>query len=262
MLAQFRVENFRSFREETELSMVASSCRGHASHVIEDSEGKGVSLLRAAALYGANASGKSNLVKAVAFARKLIVDGTKAEQLTGAEPFLINRDWRERPTRLEFVVKYEGRLYTYGFAVTKREVLEEWLFVVTNVRERKLFERVTRRGGKVRVDIGHALAPKRSKQRQMLDFVSMGTRPNQLFLTEMHERNIPAVKPLMRWFRNVLTIIEPSSWYSRLDLRVHAEPEFTRFLGGLLAAVDTGVSSIRVDKVDFDLKKQFPEHCF
>lgn len=258
MLAQFRVENFRSFREETELSMVASSCGDHPSHVIEDDTGKSISLLRVGALYGANASGKSNLVKALSFARKLIVDGTKSEQPTGTEPFLIHEDWEAKPSRFEFVIKYGGKLYTYGFVVGAQRVLEEWLFVVSNVREQRWFERVSRRGEKVQVDIGHALARKSSKKRQMLDFVAMGTRPNQLFLTEMHERNVPAVKPLMHWFRNVLTILPAGSRYRLLDLRVHEDSEFTHFLGKLLAEVDTGVSSLRTETLDVDFDKQFP----
>ena len=258
MLVQFRVENFRSFREETELSLVASSGRDHLSHLLEDPEGKVGPLLRVGALYGANASGKTNLIKALRFAQKLIVEGTKAEQVTGTEPFLIQREWENKPSRFEFVIKYQSKLYTYGFLVGPRRIEEEWLFAVSNKREQKLFERIAQTEDKVRVDIGHALARKGTKKRQMLDFVAMGTRPNQLFLTEMNERNVLAVKPLMQWFRDVLTIVSAGSRYRALSLRVFSEPEFTCFLNDLLGAVDTGVSAIRAEALDLDLDKEFP----
>ena len=81
MLIRFRFTNFLSFKDEVELSMIPGKTRQHPSHVISGGESRyAVDLLRGAVIYGANASGKSNLIKAIDFARDLILDGLKAKQ--------------------------------------------------------------------------------------------------------------------------------------------------------------------------------------
>lgn len=73
MLVQFSVENYLSFGEETTLSMLPAKSRKQKDHIIHCTKGKSVSVLPLAAFYGANASGKSNFVKAVDFFRTLIL---------------------------------------------------------------------------------------------------------------------------------------------------------------------------------------------
>jgi uncharacterized protein len=81
MLIQLTIENFLSFRDEVTFSMVGvSSDRQHADRLIEDAAGKGRPVLPIAAIYGANAAGKSNLIKALSFAKDLILEGTRSNR--------------------------------------------------------------------------------------------------------------------------------------------------------------------------------------
>ena len=86
MLIQFTVENFLSFKEKTVFSLLATNDASHHEHAIPLRSGKNKSVLRAAAIYGANAAGKSNLVKAISFARDLIVEGTAPDESIAVTP--------------------------------------------------------------------------------------------------------------------------------------------------------------------------------
>jgi len=127
MLVQFIVENFLSFNTRTAFSMMAAGGdEQHSDHIVTEGIGKAPPLLRAAALYGANAAGKSNIVKAIQFAQKLIQDGTRAGQTIPITPFKLGSDCQSS-SRFEFVFVYQAVLYSYGFVLDSRYILEEWL---------------------------------------------------------------------------------------------------------------------------------------
>lgn len=239
MLLQFAVENFRSFREEAVLNLIPAKSRIHPDHVLGlESKGPKVKALPLAVLYGANASGKSNLIRAADFASGLIVEGTRAGEPTGAQPFLLDPEWAARPSRFEFVFKHEDVLYTYGFVVSPQEVVEEWLYAVFQKQEVRIFERTTE-AGRTRVQTGRSLAKRR------IQFVAEGTRPNQLFLTEAFERNVSELEAPMQWFRKHLVIIWPEARFGDLIPRIRRDSEFAAFLSQFLRAVDTGIQGIR-----------------
>ncbi|MBW2166836.1 MAG: AAA family ATPase [Deltaproteobacteria bacterium] len=199
MLVQFTVKNFLSFKEESSLNLLATADAKHPLHLMPNKKKK--SILRTAAVYGANGSGKSNLVKAITFAKSLIVDGTRPDQRIPVTPFKLNEESRKSPSRFEFVINYQDTIYTYGFVVNESEVKEEWLFAIRNVREVRLFERITRSNGKAKVEFGPSLAGKKAKKHQFLSFIAEGTRPNELFLHELYQKNVKDVLPLINWFR-------------------------------------------------------------
>ncbi len=253
MLLQFSVKNFLSFREEVTLSMVPVKSRLMRGHIIEDNRGKKVSCLPIAAIYGPNASGKSNLVGAIDFASKLILSGTGTGGETGVTPFRLDVETETAPSRFEFVFKHDGVLYSYGFVMDSDSVREEWLFARYTSQESKVFERATCEG-KVVVQPGSRLAPTKD-QKQFIQFVAQGMRPNQLFLTEADSRNVELLKPVIDWFRDHLRIIPLQSQYLYLASQVRNDPEFVSFLSGFLSQADTGISSLRTEAEKFDLEK-------
>lgn len=243
MLIRFSVENFRSFKGEETLSLTPAKSRIHKGHVlVPEGSGRKVGALPLAVLYGANASGKSNLIRAMDFARTLVLRGTRPDVTTGVVPFRLDPDTAGKPSRFEFVLRHEKVLYTYGFACTDQEVAEEWLFAVLQKHEVRLFERVTE-AGKARVELGNQLAGTR-EARQRLQFVAAGTRRNQLFLTEANDRNVEALAPLVHWFRDHLTIVWPDAEYRPLVLRAHDDAQFAAYLSGFLTVADTGIGGI------------------
>src|SRR5688572_3876232 len=98
MLIRFSVENFLSFKDEVELSMIAGKQRNHPEHLISD-EKRGISLLKSAVIYGANASGKSNLIKAMAFAKQQIVEGLRLRQAIPVKPFKLEGTTESKPSK-------------------------------------------------------------------------------------------------------------------------------------------------------------------
>jgi uncharacterized protein len=94
MLITFRVSNFLSFNDEAELSMQAGPQRNLPSHYISTGSGRNdVNILKTAVIYGANASGKSNLIKAMDFAKKVIVNGIKSETNISASTLQIGKNY-------------------------------------------------------------------------------------------------------------------------------------------------------------------------
>ncbi|MCD6532905.1 MAG: ATP/GTP-binding protein [Deltaproteobacteria bacterium] len=257
MLIQFTVENFLSFKEENTLNMLATTDNKHKHHLLPNKKKK--PLLRTAALYGANGSGKSNLIRAIAFARNLIVDGTRPNQRISVTPFRLDKTCWQAPSRFEFVINYQDTIYTYGFVVDEKEVKEEWLFAIHNVREVPLFERLTTKDGKIKVEISPALVRKKTKKHQFVKFIAEGTRPNSLFLHELYEKNVAKIMPLIDWFRNVLIIIGPDSNYRDLIFDAHLDEHFLKFMGDFLKAADTGVDAIITEKIEFDTDTLFQD---
>ncbi|KHD10628.1 hypothetical protein PN36_34205 [Candidatus Thiomargarita nelsonii] len=251
MLLQFIVKNFMCFAEETLFSMVASAeLEQHKNHLIQLTPE--TDLLRTSALYGAH--GKTKLVEAIGFAKQLIVNGTQSTKPIPVTPFSFDKKWRTQPSRFEFIIFYKNIHYHYGFIINNQRVLEEWLFVTPKKRELRYFERVT--AGKVTIELGGSLARQNSKQRQFLEFVAQGTRPNQLFLTEALERNVEKLKPLYEWFEDILQVIPVTPRY--LPLEIRAEKPFITFLSDFLKQADTGIHSIKTVEEDVNYDKHFP----
>lgn len=253
MLLQFAVENFACFADEVLFSMVASAGAEHPRHVVQSMTGRKPRVLRVAALYGANAHGKTKLIEALAFARRLVVGGTKSGTRIGSVPFRLDPARREQPSRCEFLIEYEGIEYSYGFAVDAERVHEEWLFTRRGAREMRWFERKTDPSGKIIIECSQALTGRTSKQRGFIEFVAQGTRPNQLFLTEAVDRNVEKLRPLFDWFKDVLTIVPAETAYELLAVRVNQERDFVDMMADFLRGAGTGIDglSAREDAIDF-----------
>ena len=144
MLVDFSFGNFRSFRDVQILSMRSSELQKDAflleNTIKLDDEKR---LLKTALIYGANASGKTNLIKAVEFFRTVVLSSYKILEhnlLKGVMPFLLEAGYDEQPTPFEIIFIEKGNRYRYGYSILKGEIIEEWLYL-TNKRETQLFFR-------------------------------------------------------------------------------------------------------------------------
>jgi uncharacterized protein len=252
MLIRFRVENFTSFKEMVELSMIASSERIHPNHVRRGKSRNDVKLLRAATIYGANAAGKSNLTKAIQFARRLVVYGTKVDEGIAVQPFRLDKELLGKPSRFEFEFKVAGVMYEYGFEVDSQRVQKEWLLTLTKNSESELFTRTTAEGDSVSVEFGSFSNKLKKDDRLFLQFVGKSTRSNQLFLTECAESNVNQFRPAYDWFKKSLTLIHPTTDYGALEGRLNKDHTFKEFFCEVLRAAGTGISSIETEEVDLD----------
>lgn len=252
MLISFSVKNFLSFKEEVDLHMVASQERIHPHHVLRTPSRNHPNLLRMATVYGANASGKSNLVKAIRFVQDLVVDGVGPDARIPVQRFRLDSACLQEPARFKVEFRVNDTNYAYTLALNPERVLEEELSIVTNVAEALLFSRSTSTQGDVKVKFGIFFSKLPNKDRQFLEFVALGTRPNQLFLHETIERNIDRFRPVYNWFRRTLQIIEPDARYTQLEMRLDADQNFKEFFSRVLKAAGTGISAIKTEEVSLE----------
>ena len=155
MLIRFTVENFLSFKDEVEFSMVAGRTRRHRDHIISNGKKSDIRLLKAAVIYGANASGKSNLIKAMSFARDLIVKGTTGKQRIGVNPYRFDTETANASSKFQFEIRCSEKTFCYGFVVDKRRVHSEWLYEIRSSSENLYVERATSSDGETSVTFGN-----------------------------------------------------------------------------------------------------------
>lgn len=247
MLIRFTVSNFRSFNEEVVFSMLPGAAQKHTEHIISDHPSE-IDVLRFAMLYGANASGKSNLVSAIDFARKLIVDGIRPKQTIAVEPFRLDRAMQKKPSRFEFEFMVERQAYAYGFVVDRRTVHEEWLYAVNTKTEHALFERKTVN----RTEIEATFAKSLEADQQFLEFVARGTRANELLLTKLVENDLEQFSDIYTWFQHKLTIVFPQSRHKGLEINVYKDQKFSEALGSFLKSMNTGIDEVCTRAVDLE----------
>ena len=140
MLLQFNVTNVFSFKEEAILDLVANKDTSHEENLIAY---KKEQILPTAAIYGANAAGKSNLFKALTSAI-LFVRNSSAMQINArinVVPFLLDKNSRTQKRRFDFTYVHKGIKYEYGFVTDEFKVYEEYLYEYKSAKASMIFER-------------------------------------------------------------------------------------------------------------------------
>ena len=241
MLISLSVENWLSFRDRATFSMVASREKQHLDRVPRIKK-YNMRLLPIAAIYGGNASGKTNFFKALSFARYLVVKGTQPEAMIAAEPYRLDPTFTKRPTRLAFELFIDGRCYDFGFRVTREHVVEEWLAEILKTTEKELYRR---KEGEIE------FSPE-LKKNQFLKFAFQGTRDNQLFLTNAVNQKVERFKHIYDWFRDSLVMIAPDSRFEPFERFFQEEHPLYSHMNLTLKHLDTGISRLGGEKVVFD----------
>ncbi|MET9292003.1 ATP-binding protein [Streptomyces sp. NPDC003077] len=242
MLLRFRVENYASLLDEQELSLIASGeSEGLATTVVPSAN---LSVLPVAAIFGANAAGKSNALLALAYMRDVVLDSHRRWLPDGGVqrvPFLLSRRGKDEPSTFITDMVVGGVRYEYGFSVNDECVLEEWLYSYPHQRRRVLFERWERR-----FRYGDSFAGRR---KLIEDIV----RPNSLYLSAGASNSHPLLSDLYRWFRQHVKIATDDNYGARLYETIH---QWQNRDGGrierLLRFADLGVESLKLSDQSFD----------
>jgi len=257
MLIRFSVENFLSFKDEVEFSMVAGRTRKHKDHIITSGKRNDIRLLKTGVIYGANASGKSNLIKAMAFAKDLIVRGTRAKQTIPVIPYRFDSSTKNKHSKWQFEFKCNPSAYIYGFELDKTQIYSEWLYEIRPASEKMLFERETDLDGRTKIKFGN-ISLTAEQDQMFLDFTAKGTRPNQLFLTESMERNIKYFENIYNWFDDSLVLIFPDTTPAGIEIAFMSDQDFQKQFRNLIKLFDLGIHDIRLEDFDFDTETRLP----
>jgi uncharacterized protein len=199
MLIEFSVGNYRSFKEKVTFSMVAANLVSQDKNIDINNVfavDKELSLVKSAAIYGANASGKSNLAKALQFMKWFMVNSSKETQSTeaiGVEKFRLSTETDDQPSFFEIVFLLDGQQHRYGFTADREKVRSEWLYYVPKTRETRLFDRQEDKFDIAKVYKADGIASK--------------TRKNALFLSVSAQFNVEKSETILNWINYRFNLI-------------------------------------------------------
>lgn len=245
MLIQFTVGNYKSFKDNVTFSMVAANLVSQdksldANNIFE--AGNKIKLLKSAAIYGANASGKSNLIQALKFMRGFVLNSsreTQAKDSIPVEPFRLSTETEDAPSFFEVVFLLEGKKYRYGFEADGERVHSEWLFHTPANKEAKLF---SREGDK----FTRTAAFREGKD------IDERTRDNALFLSVVAQFNGWISQSVLIWFfslhiaSGLKDISVPYDTASEIESGVLREHVLS-----FIKQRDLGIEDIKVERVPY-----------
>lgn len=247
MLIEFQVGNFLSFKDVVTFSMVASDIDSQDEELDDNNVfavNQDLSLLKTAAVYGANASGKSNLAKAFGFMKNFVINSSKEMQITDSidvEAFRLNTETEKKPSYFQIIFILNKRLYTYGFEVSqsKNKVIKEWLLETPRTKQRQLFSRENNKF------IINSTYFKEGKS------LETKTKQNSLFLSVSAQFNGTVSTEIIKWFAN-LQVISGSgthdNFYKRVTLNLFDSPSIKKNIINLIKELDLSIIDINITK--------------
>ena len=249
MLIEFRVENFRSILDEQCLSLVASSGKEMLDTNTFDPDIPGVPrLVRSACLFGPNASGKSNIVKAMAFMAAFVSESaaeSKPGERISVEPFLLDQTSENKPSRFEVIFAAGDVRYKYGFSLDRYRVLSEWLFAAPEGRDQCWFERDSDAVEKGSWYFGPNL---RGQKRVIQD----STRDNALFLSTAAQLNNPQLRQVWEWFETTFKSLTGARRVGQsFSTMMCDEEDGRKRVVELLQQADLGIDDVDVRKEEW-----------
>jgi len=248
MLVEFRVSNFRSFNDKQTFSFVAGRDSKHKDHLIDIGP---IKLLKCASVYGANASGKSNLIQALDVMERFVrISATRMNQgdkIPGIVPFRLCSTTTSQPSRFGITVLLGKSLYEYGFSATAEKVFDEWLTTGSVKGSRRtLFRRTCDpSNGKTTWSFGKPLAEEGPALRER-------TRDNGLALSRGAEQNVKPLSRFFLWFVEKMWILDlshdPRILVRKTAMRMKENTAFAERVGKLVRDADMSIESIKVEE--------------
>jgi len=244
MLLEFKVSNYRSIGEKQILSLIpAPKQKDHEQNIILKNKYRA---LNAIALYGANASGKSNVLDAMRLLKMMIYLSarTSSSSKLPYDPFLLCEGWENKPTAFEILFLIDKNRYRYGFEFNAEEIQKEWLFRKSTGREVNLFER---EGEIIDVSSGY------NGKNKIVDAAIEATRANALFLSTCDILNVEEAKSIIQWLKHFYI---PGSLNTDIERMITAELLLNKDYRNKIKHY---LSSICMNIIDIDVTKKKSE---
>lgn len=269
MLKRFAVKNFLSFGEEVTFTMEPGKVRGRREHLLEH---RGCNLLRFSAIYGSNAAGKSNYVRAIRFARDTILHGMQKNTMTRYHR--VDPENKEKPTEFTFEIRLDKKKYRYQFGLNMYSgmFLYESLVDFSTGKEKEIFTRDMSQHKQHIMSLAKDAASNIRIQTYLGD---MPEDSNILFLKEMNRNKAQAYdvipelhvfKDVYIWFKEKLRIIYPEEHLEITQPKLFEESESESICEMLqnfsLHITDTAVESVSFESIFSSVPGQFPPKFF
>ena len=204
MLIDFSVSNFLSFKNKVKIDFTADSIKEYKEqNTFLPHPQLNFTLLKSIGFFGNNASGKSNILKALAFMKDFVLNSSKETQSNESIPvtnFLLSTETESAMSSFEIRFLIDGFTYKYGFEVNKNKVRSEWLFVTQKIKEEPLFFRID---NEFRIDKRF-----KSEAKGNIEMLTGVTRSNALFLSVLSQFNGEISSSITKWFNKIIVIID------------------------------------------------------
>jgi hypothetical protein len=264
MLVKVSIENFKSFDAPVELTMISSSkIQSNKDHRVKT---KQTQILKYGVVYGANASGKSNLVDFFYFFQTAVRKGLPIESV---EWFCKNqKENKQRESSFEMQLTIGNKFYAYGFSaiLSERKIVNEWLYeLYQDGNSKRIFEREASQRPMLDESINLTATERKKFEVYAEDFEGNSTT---LFLTEMNRgKKYPARSKLIvfqeiyNWFCNNLYIIRPDTPF--MDFEYYYDDESLNLINQVIQIFDTGITEVGIEEISLDeLEASLPKEVF
>lgn len=248
MLVEFTVENFLSFKDEITFNMVAEKSikDEHKNNVFSEPVASKFDLLKSAVIYGANASGKSNLLKSFAFMKEKVFTSFRDSLINIQEKkeinsFKLSTTTNDKRSKFEIIFIQNNKRYRYGFEIDNNKICSEWLYYVPEKREANLFNRT---GNKFKINESFKEAKNLENK----------TRDDVLFLSVLAQFNGKISKEVIDWFKKVVYISALEGRFN-IDYSIHrakVDPVFKQRLLSVVQKLDVGIENFEINEVSVD----------
>ncbi|MBR5427375.1 MAG: ATP-binding protein [Clostridia bacterium] len=249
MLIEFTFKNYRSFRDETNLSLEATGLSSFKNSIIEYNSS--IKLLPSVAIYGKNGGGKSNIIRAFWLSVQFIKNAQRTQHENSkipVVPFALNDYSYTKPTTFEFVYIVDRIKYWYGFSATREKITEEYLYHAPKGQKALVFKR----------------------NQQLFDFteekakrklISETVAENQLFFSVACTMNDITCIHAMRWFRDFVFFSQDYSDIPRQLIEYSEDKNMLKAISDYAKAADVGIEEMRFEFNSKEVKDEtaFPD---
>jgi len=253
MLLQFSVENFLSIKDKVTLSMVASKDKSLEDTIINFNK---INLLKSAAIYGSNASGKTNILRAISFIIRQIRTSHlyQPDDFIQITPFRLDAAYKDKPSKFEIIFTVDDIKYIYGVALDQIRVYEEYLYYYPKGRMSIIFDRTNVDEYKFTKDVG------RQKD------IAVNTPDNTLYISKSANLNYELTSKVVKHLGEAIIIIEQdiylkfsSGIYTKKALMKNTD--IKNDIINLVKKADNGIMALNVTKRDLsdDFAKGWPQ---
>ena len=240
MLVRFQFENYRSFRDESILSMEAKGNAEYKSCLLPYKK-KG--LLPAAALFGKNGGGKSNVIRAFWLGVQFIRNAQKTQHEKAEVPvraFALNDYSEQEPTGFEYEYIQDGVKYIYGFSATKKEIKKEYLYAAPKGQKSEIFSRE-----------GQMFSFPVNGEKKMKEMIAEAVAPNQLFFSIACVMNYRPCILAMKWFREYVHF---SKDYADIPQQLLEHAEDVNMLKSIVTYAKQ--ADVGIEDMSFEIKNE------
>lgn len=235
MIIEFSVENFRSFKDKVTLNMDSSSSKKIPRNLINLDSGN--NLLKSALIYGANSAGKSNLIEAIGFMKKMVMGSHNFNvnsKIPYVVPFKLSKATQNKPSKFELIFLFGGKTYKYGFSCNSTKVFEEYLFETSTKKEKLMFSR----NNTTNYDFGVDIEKQELYKSQTID--------NTLYISRATQLGYDKTKKIYDYFsENIIvnmhgTHVDTSNWIDYTITKIKNNPKFKEKILDVLKKADFG----------------------